>query len=351
VKVCVAGAFAAKPRNGGEAWVRLSYALGLRRLGCDVRLLEEAPNATSPDTEYARRVAARFGLDYALAGDTDAGGDLLVDISGNIRSEAVRRHFTRTAFVDLDPGFTQLWHEQGIDAIPEHDRYFTIGENIGTPECSIPTCGIDWLATRPPVLLEEWPVAGGSFDRFTTVGSWRGSYGRVEHEGRLLGLKLDEFRKVLDLPQRAAAPFEIALDIHPDERDDLTALHDNGWRLVDPRAVAADPDAFRDYIQGSGAEFSVAKAIYVETRAGWFSDRTTRYLASGKPALVQDTGFGDLLPTGEGLLSFRTLDEAADAAERITADYERHAVAARAVAEQHFDSDAVLTRLLEDALP
>jgi hypothetical protein len=348
VKVCVAGALAAKARNGGEAWVRLSYALGLRRLGCDVRLLEEAPSATPPDIKYAREVAARFGLDYAIGGETDEGGDLLVNVSGNIRSEAVRRQFTRTAFLDIDPGFTQLWHTKGIEEIREHDVYFTIGENIGTPGCSIPTCGIDWHPTRPPVVLEEWPIASVGIDRFTTVASWRGSYGRVEREGRLLGLKLDEFRKVLDLPRRAAAPFEIALDIHPDERRDLTALRDNGWRLVDPGSVAADPEVFRSYVRGSGAEFSVAKGIYVETHSGWFSDRTTRYLASGKPALVQDTGFA--LPAGEGLLTFRTLDEAVSGAEAIVADYDRHARAARALAEEHFESDRVLERLLADAL-
>jgi len=182
------------------------------------------------------------------------------------------------------------------------------------------------------------------------VATWRGPYGRVEHAGRTYGVKLDEFRKVLPLPRRSGHTFELALDVHPDEGRDLAALREHGWRLVDPREVAGDPGLFRHYVQGSGAEFSVAQGIYVETSSGWFSDRTTRYLASGKPALVQDTGFSQTIPTGDGLLTFRTLDEAVVGAEAIAADYDRHARAARAIAEEYFDSDKVLARMLEDAL-
>ena len=165
----------------------------------------------------------------------------------------------------------------------------------------------------------------------------------------MYGLKLDEFRKVIELPERAPQTFELALDIHPAEKSDLEALQTHGWRLVDPRSVAGDPDLFRSYVQGSAAEFSVAQGIYVETNSGWFSDRTTRYLASGKPALVQDTGFSETIPTDEGLLAFGTLEEAVAGAEAIAADYDRHARAAREIAEQYFDSDTVIAKLLEDA--
>ena len=349
--VVVAGALASKPKSGGEAWVRLSYALGLRRLGFEVRLLEEAPNASDDAVAYARETAARFGIAYALVDETDEGADLLLNISGNLRSEALLTRFGRTAFVDIDPGFTQLWHVQGLDSLAPHDVYFTIGENIGSHGCSIPTAGIEWRTTRPPVILDEWPRVDGGFDRFTTVATWRGPYGRIEHDGHTYGLKLDEFRKVLELPQRARPTFELALSIHPAESRDLAALREHGWRLIDPATVADGPESFRRYIQGSGAEFSVAQAIYVATGCGWFSDRTTRYLASGKPALVQDTGFRSTIPCGEGLLAFRTLEQAAAAADAIAADYERHSRAARRIAEEHFDSDKVLARLLEDALP
>jgi hypothetical protein len=168
--------------------------------------------------------------------------------------------------------------------------------------------------------------------------------------GRTYGLKVHEFRKVIDLPRRSPHQFEIALDIYPADEKDRTALIENGWQLVAPTDVAADPRAFRHYIQSSGAEFSVAQGVYVDTNCGWFSDRTVRYLASGKPALVQDTGFGRFLPEGFGLVAFRTVEEAVAAADRIVSDYDRHSRAARAIAEEYFDSDKVLGRMLAQIL-
>jgi hypothetical protein len=156
---------------------------------------------------------------------------------------------------------------------------------------------------------------------------------------------------MIDLPRRVPeAAFEIALDIHPGDAGDRDALLEHGWRLTDPRTEVPGPSEFRRYVERSGAEFSVAQGIYVETGSGWFSDRTTRYLASGKPALVQDTGFSRNYPVGEGLLAFRTPDEAAAGASRIATRYDDHSAAARALAEEHFDSDKVLARFLEKAL-
>jgi hypothetical protein len=341
--IAVAGALAGKTGSGGEAWVRLSYALGFRRLGCHVRLIEEAPGASEEALGYARAVAGRFGLDYGSADEAE-GGDLLVNVSGNVRSGEVRARFGRTAFVDIDPGFTQFWHERGIEAIPEHDVYFTIGQNIGGG-CPIPTCGLDWRHTRPPVVLDEWPVFEGPFDRFTTVSTWRSPYGPIEP----YGLKHHEWRMYLDLPARTGLPFEAALDIDPADAADRDALEASGWNLVDPATVSG-PESFREYVQGSGAEFSVAQGIYVETGSGWFSDRTVRYLASGRPALVQDTGFTKTVPAGEGLLAFGTPEEAAVGARAIVEDYERHAKAARAIAEEHFGSDRILERMLAQVL-
>jgi hypothetical protein len=258
----------------------------------------------------------------------------------------------RKAYVDLDPGFTQFWHASG-DAgarLDGHDFYFTVGENIGTRSCPIPTGGIRWRPTRQPVVLDHWPVSTeGDRRRFTTVATWRGSYGPVEYGGKIFGLKVHEFRKFIELPERVPHAFELALDIHPAEEKDLDLLDRHGWRLVDPKAAVPDPGAFRRYVQGSGAEFSVAQGVYVETASGWFSDRTVRYLASGKPALVQDTGFGRNYPVGEGLVAFRTPGEAVAGARRIGRDYEEHCRAARALAEEYFDSDIVLGRFVEEA--
>ena len=185
-------------------------------------------------------------------------------------------------------------------------------------------------------------------ERFTTIASWRGPYGPVEYGGKRFGLKVHEFRKFIELPERAKQTFEIALDIHPADEQDRIALGRHGWQLVDPRSVAADPAAFRRYVQTSGAELSVAQEIYVDTGSGWFSDRTVRYLASGKPALVQDTGFSRNLPVGEGLLAFSTLQEAIAGVERIAADYEHHCRAARELAETFFDSEKVLSQFMKE---
>ena len=281
-----------------------------------------------------------------------AGADLLVNIGGHLDIRQLFERFPRRAYLDIDPGWTQIWTEQGSDAarLADHDVYFTIAESMGSADCDLPTAGIDWQTTRQPVLLDEWPVAPATDPwRFTTIATWRAPFGRLERDGKRYGVKLDEFRKLMELPRLCSAPFELALDIHPAELPDIEALDSNGWQVVDALERTASPAAFRDYVQGSGAEFTVAQSVYVETNSGWFSDRTARYLASGKPALVQDTGFTGLLPCGEGLVPFRTLDEAVAGADAIAADPQRHARAARAVAEECFDSDVVLGSFLRDA--
>lgn len=382
--VVVSGALANKPFNGGEAWVRLSWLRGLERTGCLVYFLEQISPETCVDAEgmpapfdesvnlaYFRKVIAEFGLEGRAAlvctdesssvgarlADLDHlvhSADLLVNISGHLRIPRLFQRMRRKVYIDIDPGFTQYWHDAGVSGanLIGHDLYYTIGENIGSPDCPIPTTGIEWRPIRQPVVLEDWAVAGNfsTFDRFTTIASWRGVFGPVEAGGRRFGLKVHEFRKIIDLPRRAGLEFEIALDIHPADHKDREALQSHGWHIVDPRRASGDPFDFRRYVQQSGAEFSVAQGIYVETNSGWFSDRTVRYLASGRPALVQDTGFSRHLPVGRGLVAFRTLDEAVEGARQIAADYEAHSVAARAIAAEFFDARAVLPRLLNDAM-
>jgi hypothetical protein len=376
----VSGPLANKPGNGGAAWTRLTWILGLRRLGLDVRFVEQidgaacvdgsgapSPIESSVNLSFFRSVTEAFGLagsanlvsesgeliygqGLSELEDLAAEADLLVNLSGHLAIEPLRSLPRRKVYVDLDPGFTQLWHSSGNSGprLEGHDFFFTVGQNIGTPGCPIPTNGIRWRPIGRPVVLEAWPVATqGAAERLTTVGSWRGPYGPVEHEGQTLGLKVHEWRKFLDLPRLAPQTFEVALELHPDEDRDLEALRTHGWHVVDPAEVAGDPVSFRNYVQGSGGEFSVAQGVYVETRSGWFSDRTASYLASGKPVLVQDTGFSRVHPVGEGLLTFRTLEDAVAGARSIAEDYEGHARAARRFAEEHLDSDRVLGRLLE----
>ena len=362
----VAGALANKPHNGGEAWVRLSFALGLRRLGFRVVFIEQIePAHCSPAAvAFFNEVTTTFGIDCAelLAGDAPVSGRsreqllgelgepaLLVNISGNLRDVALLERCRRRVYVDVDPGYTQLWHAAGVDVgLAGHHDFVTVGARIGVSGCEVSTAGIAWRHLPPPVVLEEWPVAVCEPGRFTTVGSWRGGYGRVEHGGRVYGQKAHEFRKLRELPRRGGFAFELALDIDPADEADRRGLLESGWHVVDPREVAAGPFGFRDYVQGSGAECSAAQGIYVETRCGWVGDRTVRYLASGKPALVQDTGLDGLLPLGEGLIAFGSCDEAIAGAESIVDGYASHCLAARRLAEELFDSDLVLGRLLED---
>jgi hypothetical protein len=181
------------------------------------------------------------------------------------------------------------------------------------------------------------------------VGNWR-SYGSVTWKGRTYGQKVHSTRRLLDLPSRTSQRLRPALAIHPREEADLRALHEHGWELAEPSDVAATPDAYRRFIRGSKGELCIAKAGYVDARSGWFSDRSVCYLAAGRPVVAQDTGFGEMLPVGEGLLVFDGVDTAAAAIDEICSDYDRHRRSARAVAEAHFDSDVVLTRLLEQVL-
>jgi hypothetical protein len=380
--IVVAGALANKPGNGGAAWTRLSWVLGLQRLGCDVYFVEQiAPEACgdasgtrceldrSVNLAWFERITGRFGLGArsTLIAEGDGltigvgldeltpiaeAADLLVNISGHLTLDVLKPRFRARAFIDLDPGYTQFWHAQGLadHRLRDHEAYFTVGENIGTPRCDVPTGDLAWRPIRQPVLLDEWPVSPHDPDgpvRFTTIASWRGPYGRVTHNGRQFGLKAHEFRKFVTLPILARHAFELALEVDPADWRDVESLQQHGWTVVDPHGVAGDPQTFRSYIQHSSAECSVAQGIYVETRSGWFSDRTIRYLASGKPALVQDTGFGCTYPTGCGLVPFRTVEDAARGAQRIAENYDAHARAARAIAEEYFDSDKVLGSLLE----
>jgi len=274
---------------------------------------------------------------------------LLFNFSGHLSHPEVKEAAPCKVYYDDDPGYTQFWHATGESAprLEGHDFYFTLGRNIGSRDCLIPTAGIPWQATRPPVTLADWPISNPAvFDRFTTVASWRGAYAPASFAGKTYGLKAHEFRKFIELPRRAGFSFEIALQIHPGDFKDLAALQAAGWQIVDPVKATQSPEAFRRYVQSSGAEFSVAQGVYVDTASGWFSDRTVRYLASGRPALIQNTGLDQHYPTGQGLLTFRTVEEALDGAQRIVRDYPVHARAARHLAETQFDATTVIQELL-----
>jgi hypothetical protein len=379
--IVVGGALAQRPGVGGHAWVILQYVLGLRRLGWDVLLLDRLAPQSSVDAagrhvqpeqsinlQYVAEILRRFGLEDSYALDYNAGerflglprstvlertsrAALFVNIMGFVTDDDLLARAPTRLFLDIDPGYGQMWHALGLaNVFRGHDLYATIGRRIGEPACPIPSCGIAWIPTVQPVVLEQWPdLEAPPALAFTSIASWRGSYGPIEYAGVVYGLRVHQFRSYLDMPRRTGRRFELALRIHASEAADLQRLRDHGWVLVEPAEAAGDPWRYRAYIQSSAAEFMVAAGMPVQTASGWFSDRSACYLASGRPVIAQDTGLDGLLPTGRGLLTYRTPDEAQARVEELAADYAGHARAARELAVEVFDSDKVLGRLLARA--
>lgn len=376
LKILVAGSLAAAPHQAGAGWAVLQYVLGFQSLGHDVHLVEPLPAAavTPKGCDVARSDNAAFFLDvvretglqgrasllvdgerqcvgtsYETLLDAATSADILVNISGMLTDAALLEPIPRRVYLDLDPGFVQLWHEaEGIDMRFEgHTHFITVGVNIGTSICPVPTGDRTWSTTLPPVDLTRWPPAERiHHDAFTTVGNWRG-YGSLHHGGLHYGQRCHSLRSLVTLPRLVPHRFILALNIHPDEREDLEALADNGWTVVDPLEVAGSLWGYRDFIAGSTAELSVAKSGYVVSSTGWFSDRSACYLASGRPVVAQDTGMATSLPLGAGLLVYRDVEEAAAAVETVQGAYAVHSRAARELAEDLLDAKKVISRLID----
>lgn len=354
MKIAVAGMVSDTPGQGGATWAVLQYVLGLRRLGHEVVLMEPV-RSLERSAGYFRTLAESFALDAILV-ERDSGRrieltrrpekvDLLLNLSG-VLSEPITADLS--VYVDLDPGFTQAWHVQGIDmGFDRHDQFVTVGRSIGQTACPIPHCDRSWFTIPQPIVLDHWPYATHVHHRAaTSVGHWR-SYGSLVHDGVHYGQRAHATRELIRLPELSQVRVLLALGIDPAEQDDLSALRRHGWELTDPTQVASTPSAYRSFVQGSLLELGIAKHGYVTSSSGWFSDRSVCYLASGRPVVAQDTGFSSWLPTGSGVLSFRTAAEAAAALDEVAGDYERHRCAARSLAEDVFDSDRVLGELLE----
>jgi hypothetical protein len=363
LRILVSGMACGDPWQAGATWAVAQYVLGLRRLGHDVWLVE--PVDGELDASYADEVIRYFSLEDRVAfvhHETAAGAcgagyeqvsavpfDLLVNVAGMLHDERLVADIPVRVYLDLDPAFTQLWQSvEGIDMrLDGHTHYVTVGQTVGTRACSIPSCGVDWIPTLPPVVLDRWASSqsrhlGGSY---TTVGNWR-SYGSIDHAGVRFGQRAHSMRTFLPLPVRTGRRLEVALAIADGDGDDRASLIENGWALADPLAAAGTPSRYRAFVQSSRAEIGIAKSGYVIARCGWFSDRSACYLASGLPVVAQDTG-ARMLPTGCGLLVFSTLDDAVAAIEEVERDYAGHARAARELAEEYLDSDRVLGGLLE----
>jgi hypothetical protein len=367
-RVCLLANCLYHPDGGGHLWAYLHWALGLRALGIDVVWLEAVGSDRAEESVFVDRLRghlARYALAERLAlcrwsgeppsppvaGDcldleAASAADLLLNLGYNAVAPEVVARFRRSALVDLDPGATQLWVSAGRMDLAPHDAYFTIGEGVVRAGTRIPQCGIAWQHTLPPVALSDWPRVRGEPDAaYTTVTHWGGE--EIDLDGRLVpNSKRDGFEAFLDLPARSPRPLELAIHFEPSEESERARLEARGWRVRDAHAVASTPWDYQSYVARSRGEFSCAKPVYAQLGSGWISDRTLAYLASGRPAIVQDTGPSRLRPAA-GLLRFRSPDEAARQLEACEADYERHCAGARALAEQHFDARAVVRRILE----
>jgi hypothetical protein len=375
--VCMTPLTLGYPQGAGHLWVYLNWALSLRALGCRVIWLEDigehAANNSRPDVErdiatLSGRLEAH-GLDGALAlttfgryeldpglvdgrldlEDAAAEADLMLDFAYDTPHSALAL-FRRTALVDLDPGLLQLWMSQGKMQVSEHDVNLTIGETVGTSEARFPDGGLRWQHTTSPVFLPAWPPTEATSGPYTTITNWWESWIELDDEPIPNDKRL-AFLPYAQLPARTNQPLEIALTL-----DDYTAetdvpiMEQGGWHMRDAWEVCPAPEDYRTYIQGSRAEFSCAKPSCLLLANAWISDRTICYLASAKPAVVEHTGPSRFLPDAEGLLRFRNIDEAAAAIEAVEADYERHSRLARKLAEEHFDGEKVVRRVLERAL-
>ena len=364
---------------GGFATYHMQYLAGLLRLGHDVYFVEDSddyPGCYDPRTT-GTTTDPTYGLDFTARSlervhmgerwayhDAHSGrwhgpcadrivdvcdsADLLLNVGGANPIRPWLADIPARAFIDLDPVFTQVRHltDQAARARAlQHTAFFTVGENIGLQQSTIPDDGLPWRPTRQPVVPDYWPNTPGPAEgRFTTVMVWD-SYPSVEYGGVHYGMKSASFGPYMTLPSLAGPIFEIAVGSAP---HDLLTSH--GWRLRDSAEETRDPRSYQQYIQQSKAEFSVAKHGYVAARSGWFSDRSVAYLASGRPVVLQDTGYSDWLETGSGILSFNSLDEAISRIEEIGRRYSFHCQAARAIACEYFDAGKVLARLIDDAL-
>jgi GT2 family glycosyltransferase len=380
-KVVLLGMMSKMP-VAGVVWQNLHYLLGFERLGYDAYYVEAHARTPSMlmgngDTDASGRAAAfiatimrRYGLSdrwafRALHGDGRCFGmterrleqllgsaELIVNLHGGTKPLPELSVTDRLVYLETDPVQLQLELAEGFEAsyafLEAHAAFFTFAENYGQEGCLLPVSDrFRFETTRQPVLPDLWETAGPPVhDRFTTIGNWSQPWRNVSMNGSVYTWSKDqEFKKVLDLPQRVGSRFELALSSYED--GDRELLEEHGWRVTPAMSFSTDLVAYRDFISASAGEFTVAKEQNVSLGTGWFSDRSATYLAAGRPVITQDTGFGHALPTGAGLFAFSSLDEAAEAVERIDGEPERHRRAARELALEHFAPEVVLGEMLE----
>jgi hypothetical protein len=357
-----------KTGRGGHIMYILQWLEGLRRLGHEVLYLEELVGGTAAIQLFADVMEhwwkpslsalvypsgeAAYGLNANEVEKFGRDAAALISLSATYKAEATHciAHVHPRILIEQDPGFTHIWANESSpdDIFGCHDIYFTVGGNVGTQHCTVPTCGIEWHPIWNPVVLNWWnPDFPVLQNRFTTVASWW-VHEYQNFEGKMWGPKAEQMQRFINLPSLVNVEMEIALDTSPDDPE-INHLKHNGWRIESPQVATLNAKTYQTYVNGSLGEFTCAKGIYAGTKCGWFSDRSACYLAAGRPVVVQDTGFRNLLPVGEGLFAVNSVEEAAEAIRMITYDYHRHAKAARKIAAEHFDSDKIIKKMLDCA--
>ncbi len=379
-KIIVSGILFCYPM-AGVTYQFLHYLIGLRRLGYDPYYVEDSgrwvydPNRQEPSPDPTPNISAvvpaleehGFGDRWAFRGVYRGGScyglsDLqivelygeaaaLLNVTGSqeIREEHLR--IKRRIYVETDPVAEQIRVAQGdretIEFLAAHDMHFTFGENLGKQDCKVPIQMFQWMPKRQPVVLEIWRTDGRPGLTYNTIGNWHTEGKDITYLGeRYYWSKDREFLKLVDLPKRCPVSFELATHVSPDTK---AMLSRNGWLVTDADKVSRARSSYRNYIQLSRGEFTVAKDQNIRLRSGWFSDRSVCYLAAGKPVINQDTGFSNTLPTGKGLFSFRDADDVLAAIEVIEGDYEANSRAAEAIAAEFFSAEKVLGSLLNRA--
>ena len=365
---------------GGVIWDYLQYLLGFKSLGHQVLYLEDSgawpydpvAGTITDDCSFALQSLRKIFTDFDLAeswvyrngadgkfhgaGEKVARewlrhGDLLVNVSsaGWLRDYDLR--VGHRMFIDGDPMFCQIGLLDGSNPLyagrlRDHDSHFTFGLSVGQPDCPVPVDGITWRPTVQPIAIDQWPVTPASADApWTTVMNWA-SYKPKVWEGRTYGQKNLEFNRFRDLPSKTSVPLRLAMGLGVDGQRPAQELRQLGWDLVEPQEVVPDHRAYRSFLTNSKGEWSVAKHGYVEGKTGWFSCRTACYLAAGRPAVVQETGWSRHLPSNCGVLPFTTLEEAAEGLTKVTHNYSVHSKAAREIALEFFDAKKVCKDLL-----